>query len=381
MMNIDTGAFGLGGTKKTFEEIISQIIQANTLFDTSLTKFVDIRMNRDTDKAYYGEEGLEYLKKLVGYQNRINNRIGKLWLVYKMEVKEYHKERREKVDSEFPDPDSIEPKLERPSTPPKLEPPSEDSTTPKPSKKLKPGYSYVATEDFVADSSDEINLTEGKRYIVLDLEGPYNNGWIYVRDPETNEENYAPEDFFDVDSELKQDTGGSDIEIEPLKENHSYIAIKNYESKLPNVISLTKGERYLMLENESGNMWIRVRDLSNGDEKLAPYDMFDPTTGMNETVQTRETDKYYIAKFDFEAEHDDELSLTQGKQYILKDVINSDWSSVQDPITEKTGLVPNVYLSETPYDGNGDGGSEGNGNYDPLDSLRDNDLVAMSRIY
>jgi hypothetical protein len=295
-MIVETAAFGLGGTTKTIPEIVEQITQASEYFDLVLGQFIESRMNRDTDKGYYGEEGMDYLKKIVEYQNRINNRIGKLWMVYKKEVKAYHKERRERINSEYPDASSIEPKKENV--------PHESSNT------LLPNHVYIANDDFDAQESTEISLRKGKRYLVLEKKN--DSGWILVRDMDTMEENYAPVDFFDLNSESKP------IQKKKRQSGKYYHAEVSFQKTENDEIDLVAGKSYYLL-NDHGNGWSLLQDPATNETGNAPSDYL----SSNEVVQkTFKPGFFYV--------QNDEHIVSYSHDNIFKDVFG-DEIEVNDP--------------------------------------------------
>lgn len=174
---IETNAFGLGGTKKNIPELIDQIAKTDDLLEKVLMKLLEARVDRDNNKGYYNEEGSSYLKKAVEYQNRINNRIGKLWIAYKKEVKLYHKEHREYIENNFPDPDSVT---------------NDDIHVSHPT--LDDNKYYVANDDFNATNDDEIDLVKGQRYFVY---SSLPNGWSQVSSETTGLNGTVPSERLD----------------------------------------------------------------------------------------------------------------------------------------------------------------------------------------
>lgn len=232
-MKIDTGAFGLGGTTKTIPELVEQIGHASEYVDLAIDDFLEARMNRDKDKSYYGEEGLGYLKKLVEYQNRINNRIGKLWIVYNKEVKNYHRDRHQSINERYPDAETLEPIKHHDTT------------------KIIQGYTYEADEDFKAQASNEIDLVRGKRYLIS---GEVNDsGLTEVTDMETGIQNYAPSDHFDLAS------GEKHVERIDRETGKYYMAEKDYIPEQDGDIELIKDHYYYLLDVHD-NGWALIED-------------------------------------------------------------------------------------------------------------------------
>lgn len=189
-MVVNTGVFGLGGTKKTIPELINQINHGSELMEQALVHFLEMRTKRDVDKGYYGPDGLDYLKQMVTIQNRINNRIGKLWIVYNNEVKLYHKNRREELQNHFSNKNDHEHVKTRPPAPPQKHE-QETHEHEQKTHNRETGKVYIAEEDFEPESDTELKLVLGHKYVLVDDNG---DGWALVKDNVGNE-GFVPIDF------------------------------------------------------------------------------------------------------------------------------------------------------------------------------------------
>lgn len=96
-MIIQTGI----STKKSVSELIQRITMANDVVEKTFAAFMELRSNRDIDKEYYGDIGLEYIRTMVKFQNVINNSIAKLWWLHQKEIKDYHQKRIKKLENDF----------------------------------------------------------------------------------------------------------------------------------------------------------------------------------------------------------------------------------------------------------------------------------------
>lgn len=96
-MHASTAFFGFGGTTKTIIELVTEIGEAVEGMDGMLIKFNTLREKREGDKAYYYEGGM-LLKEIQKFKDRMNNRVGKLDMVYSKEAREFRVKKRAEYD-------------------------------------------------------------------------------------------------------------------------------------------------------------------------------------------------------------------------------------------------------------------------------------------
>jgi hypothetical protein len=241
---IATAAFGLGGTKKTVPQLVEQMRLINNLLEKSLIMFLEARESSDTDRGYYGEGGSMYLKKAVEYQNRMNNRIGKLWIVYKHSVDAYKKVKTLNKSTRQPPPD---PPAQ--STPPE--------STRQPIREVDRYYIAEKAFDPVPGTS-EINLVKGEYYYLKMIKTP----WSLVT--HGGKEGYVPIDHL------------SDNPKEPpLEEGKYYKARDNFFKQEEGEINLIEGNIYHVTDTSPDN-WVVVSNDNTGENGYVPIDYLSP---------------------------------------------------------------------------------------------------------
>ena len=223
---ITTSAFGIGGTTKTIPQLLEQLELVRQFLEKALGLFVESRSNRDIDSGYYSNAGSQYLTKVLEYQNRMNNRIGKIWIVYKQHANAFNKT---PVNN----------------TPPKVV--VNDSG-------LIPGSIYIANTDFTKVESGEIDLVTNQSYIVL--ETSTDNGWVLVVNLITKEQGHVPSAFLSVYDKQKY------VELEIGK---TYIGLETAKSDMDVDMGVIEYDYYTALENDS-NGWGYVRNLTTNKE-------------------------------------------------------------------------------------------------------------------
>jgi hypothetical protein len=260
---IATAAFGLGGTKKTVPQLVEQMRLINKLLEQSLIMFLEARKSSDTDRGYYGEGGSMYLKKAVEYQNRMNNRIGKLWIVYKHSVDAYKKVKALPDATRKPPPDppipSTTPDATRKPPPDPPIPSTTPDTTTQPI--LEVGEYYIAEVNFKATTENEIDLVMGNNYYLHEN----NNPWADVTHETSGQRGYAPLAYL---SNIRA--------IRPLEEGKYYKAIEDFVKKEEAEINLKEGNIYYVTDTSLKDNWVVVTDNSSNENGRVPIDFLSP---------------------------------------------------------------------------------------------------------
>lgn len=362
-MTVNTQLFGFGDTTETMEELVRQINQGIDLVEESLDEFIKLRNNRENNKAYYNDEGNICLTKIVEYQNGVNVRIGKLWNVYKKEVLKYHRTKHAELEKMY--------------SPEIVVPEKSPSHVAEHNQNIVPHYAYQALDDFNAENENELDMTKGRYYYVMNID-PSTSDWALVKDiTDYEKDGYVPTNLLDERTKYEVRHVG-----------FFYKAENDFDPEGPYELKLTTGENYF-INDILDNGWSLVSD-KDGNEGLVPTNYLSERTNSNSDEIRFLQNFYYIdtntnkivkylhddvfeelidgteykplteniekilpgtilkAIYDFNAIKEDEISLKENiEYYILEYIYNNeynaewaDWIKVYDYSTGEEGYAP-----------------------------------------
>jgi hypothetical protein len=325
----------LNDTKKSFPIVIDQITEAHNLLDALLKQFSS---ERGTDK----KKDIESFDQMIDYQNRINSRLGKLWIIYKKEVEQYHIDKERLPGSDGPDSNDAG---GNDSDSGSVSGPSGDSKN----SQVEYGYMYLANSDFVPtpDYPEYIQLFKDSFYVAVNEPNDAGEFTTHPYGQPTNQ-GVAHESYFDLTTKRKPEDGAGIIK--KIRPDYSYVAVEDVVDDSGRYLNLTKDKRYNVMSdvNEDNGDFV-VRDPEAGVEGLSNVKYFNVNSEEGINV-VRYVGKYYIALEDFPGQEEGDLDVYGGKQYYLLDMDENGWGLVTDEESGKMANIPLSFLNEVGVD-------------------------------
>lgn len=359
----------LNDTKKSFPIVIDQITEAHNLLDALLKQFSS---ERGTDK----KKDIESFDQMIDYQNRINSRLGKLWIIYKKEVEQYHIDKRlpgsdgpdsndagdddsdiSSVGSNDSDNSSVGSNDSGNDSDSSSDSGNDsvggDSDYDHEADRLNNTYDIEADQMYLASNSYTppavnpdprfIPVYKDSYYVVLSNQSE--DGFVFAHPYGIpTMEGLVHASYFDPST--KRDPALGTGKIYMIRPDYSYEAIEDLNE--PEYLPLIKGERYIVLTDINPYGEFLGKQVGTDVEGMINKKSLDPKTEKNYNVE-RYAGKYYMALEDFPAEFDGQMNVEAGVNYYLLEILENGWGLVTDG-ESNMATIPLDFLNEVGVD-------------------------------